>query len=62
MLRDATPSHWKLGVFYFNRDDSRILVPKRSRLGWTLNMGRPIIWAMGAVVLAIAIFFAIANH
>ena len=28
----------------FNPHDLRILVPKRNRLGWTLNLGRPLSW------------------
>jgi uncharacterized membrane protein len=32
------PMNYKGGIFYFNRKDGRVLVPKRSRLmGWTLN-------------------------
>jgi len=38
MIND--PSNYKWGIFYFNRRDSRIIVPKRSKLmGWTLNFG-----------------------
>jgi len=34
------PMNYKWGIFYFNRKDSRILVPKRIRgMGWTLNFG-----------------------
>jgi len=39
----ANPDNWKLGIFYFCRADSRIVVPKRIRgLGWTLNLARPL--------------------
>lgn len=32
------PNYYKLGMFYFNKEDSRVVVPKRNRLlGWTLN-------------------------
>jgi len=35
------PDNYRFTVFYYNPDDSRILVPKRNRmLGWTLNFGR----------------------
>jgi hypothetical protein len=38
----ADPANWKLGIFYFCREDVRILVPKRIRgLGWTINFARP---------------------
>jgi len=34
------PTNYKWGIFYFNRKDSRIVVPKRVRgMGWTLNFG-----------------------
>lgn len=34
---DQDSSHWKLGLFYFNKDDKRIFPPKRTGLGWTVN-------------------------
>jgi hypothetical protein len=38
----ANPAHWKLGIFYFCRQDQRVLVPKRIQgLGWTINFARP---------------------
>lgn len=39
MSRDA--GNWK-GVFYFNRKDPRIMVPKIfPMLGWTINFSNP---------------------
>jgi uncharacterized membrane protein len=36
MIND--PTNYKWGIFYYNRKDSRILVPKRIQsMGWTLN-------------------------
>lgn len=35
------PSNWK-GIFYFNRKDPRLLVPKLNpSMGWTLNFASP---------------------
>jgi len=35
------PQYYKWGVFYFNKNDSRIVVPKRIKfMGWTLNFAR----------------------
>jgi uncharacterized membrane protein len=35
------PNNWK-GVFYFNRKDPRLVVPKLApSLGWTLNFSSP---------------------
>lgn len=39
MHRD--PDNWK-GIFYVNKKDSRVLVPKLVPMtGWTLNFGNP---------------------
>ena len=35
---------WKAGQFYFNRDDRRLLVPKRIGFGRTLNFAQPVSW------------------
>lgn len=36
------PKNWKLGIFYFNREDHRIFPPKRNPiLGWTVNFAQP---------------------
>ena len=48
--------HWKGGLFYLNRDDPALLVPRRFGLGWTLNLARP-----GAIVLIILLFLVIAG-
>jgi uncharacterized membrane protein len=51
---DRDPN-WKLGVFYYNSDDQRVLVPKHLGFGRTLNMARPISWVLllGPVVVAL---------
>ncbi|MBV8588033.1 MAG: hypothetical protein JO308_17225 [Verrucomicrobia bacterium] len=36
--------YWKLGVFYFNRDDSTVIVEKRFGVGYSLNFARPMAW------------------
>lgn len=46
--------YWKLGIFYFNRSDSALFVEKRFGIGWTVNLGRPIVWIILFVVLALA--------
>ena len=36
------PKNWKLGIFYFNPRDKRIIVPKRlSIMGITVNFANP---------------------
>ncbi|MEK3732114.1 DUF5808 domain-containing protein [Paenibacillus sp. FSL M8-0334] len=49
---DASPStyhpnddrHWKLGLFYFNRQDPSLFVEKRMGVGWTINHAHPLGW------------------
>lgn len=51
---NTNPENYKLGLFYFNRSDSRIFVPKMiSKTGWTLNFARP------ETYIIIAAFFVI---
>jgi uncharacterized membrane protein len=46
---EKNPEHYKWGIFYYNPDDSRIIVPKRSQwMGWTLNFAN--LWSY--VILA----------
>lgn len=33
--------HWKGGLFYVNRNDPALVVPRRFGLGWTVNLGHP---------------------
>jgi uncharacterized membrane protein len=35
---------WKLGVFYFNRDDPSVMVEKRFGIGYSVNFARPVAW------------------
>jgi len=38
-LMRSNTNNWK-GIIYFNRNDSRVVVPKMNKyLGWTLNFG-----------------------
>lgn len=49
---DRTPDrYWKLGIFYFNPDDSAVLVEKRFGLGYSLNFARPTAWLIVLLVL-----------
>jgi uncharacterized membrane protein len=52
---------WRGGVFYYNPSDNRLLLPKRTGLGWTINFGRPLavvitlLSAIGIAALAVAL-------
>lgn len=49
--------HWKLGIFYFNPDDTALFVEKRMGVGWTFNWGKPMAWIIIiALLLTIAVF------
>jgi uncharacterized membrane protein len=43
---------WKGGLVYSNAADPRLIVPKRSGLGWTFNFAKPSAWVLLAVLLA----------
>lgn len=51
---------WKLGMLYCNPDDASLFLPQRSGIGWTVNWGRPAVWALVvALVLFVTAFIAI---
>jgi uncharacterized membrane protein len=61
---DGTPDAcWYGGMFYFNRNDAALMVPKRSGIGFTFNFGRPVAWWILIVPfllpILISVFFAI---
>lgn len=37
MNKDNDPKHWKLGIFYYNRDNPAEFVDKRRGIGTTPN-------------------------
>lgn len=47
------PKYWKWGMFYFNREDSRIFPPKRNPyMGWTVNFANPkSMWLFVGIIL-----------
>lgn len=47
--------HWKLGQFYFNKQDPAIFIEKRFGVGWTNNWARPISWFMILGIIALAV-------
>ena len=56
-VRDTSDDdkYWKGGVIYVNRNDGRILVPKRFGVGFTFNMGHPVGIAIMAALIAIPV-------
>ncbi|HEY1744536.1 MAG TPA: hypothetical protein VGG18_15315, partial [Granulicella sp.] len=47
------PQHWKLLVFYYNPDQPRLFVAKRTGTPVTLNFAKPMAWAIVAIPFAI---------
>jgi uncharacterized membrane protein len=50
------PDNWKLGIFYYNKEDKRIFPPKRlAWTGWTVNFANSISVAFFVIVIIIII-------
>lgn len=58
-LTEDKSINWKWGIFYVNRADARIFIPKRFGIGWTLNFAKPIVYLLLAVPFII-FFIAVA--
>lgn len=58
MNRDDDPKHWKFGIFYFNKNDKRIFVPKRVGWGWTVNFSNPESILVAVIILFTIVFIA----
>lgn len=53
-------AQWRLGVFYLNREDPSVVVPRRFGVGWAMNWGNPRSWGLVALfVAAIAVFVVV---
>jgi len=52
-------AHWVAGVFYVNRDDPSLFLPERFGVGWTVNLGRPVVWAIMAAFVAVMVAFVV---
>ncbi|MFD2043388.1 DUF1648 domain-containing protein [Ornithinibacillus salinisoli] len=51
--------YWKLGMFYFNKNDPALFLEKRFGVGWTNNWAHPLSWfiIIGIILLAAGIPF-----
>lgn len=47
--------HWKLGVFYLNKNDPAIFLEKRFGIGWTINFANPLAWLILVGITSLAI-------
>ncbi|MGJ7911899.1 DUF1648 domain-containing protein [Neobacillus sp. LXY-1] len=46
---------WKLGMFYFNKNDPAIFLEKRFGIGWTNNWAHPISWVITIGIILIIV-------
>ena len=54
---NKNPNNWK-GIFYFNRKDYRLIVPKNNPyLGWTLNFASPYTYLFLAAIIILVLIF-----
>ena len=54
------PGNYKFDVFYFNKEDARVFVPKRMRsFGYTVNFARFETYIFFLCLLLIGVFMAL---
>lgn len=54
------PNNWKLGFLYYNKQDKRLLPPKRIEwTGWTVNFANP---KSIVLLLAMILFCSVIVH
>ncbi len=46
---------WKAGVFYFNREDPALFVPKRFGIGYTINFANRWAWLVIAILVVLIV-------
>lgn len=50
---------WKLGIFYWNPEDSSLFLPKRFGIGWTVNFARPTVWLIIGTFVLLTVGFVL---
>jgi uncharacterized membrane protein len=59
-IGDRTPDrYWKAGMFYINPDDPAVMVESRFGVGYTLNLGRPLAWAILILLVVVPVAAAL---
>ena len=56
------PNNWICGLFYYNKEDQRILPPKRNPImGFTVNFANPksVVFIIGFILFAVLIVYSI---
>jgi hypothetical protein len=55
IVHEIKHNPWRLGVFYVDSADPRLIVRQRIGFGWTLNFGHPLAWIIVAAIVAIGL-------
>lgn len=51
--------YWKLGMFYFNKEDPALFLEKRFGIGWTNNWAHPLSWILTIGLIAVLVLLPI---
>lgn len=51
--------YWKLGLFFFNKNDPTLFLEKRFGIGLSINWARPLAWLSLTVIIILAILIPI---
>jgi uncharacterized membrane protein len=62
LQKDTDPAHWKLVIFYYNPDEPKLFVPKRTGIPFTLNFAKPAAWAIVGVIVVVIAFASVVNN
>lgn len=49
------------GVFYFNKEDKNILIPKPYGIGRTLNWANPLSWVVAVAIISVIAWFMVSR-
>ena len=59
-MGNSNPENWKWGVFYYNKNDSRFIVPKQIEImGWNINFAHTKA-SLGFILIILIVIFALA--
>lgn len=59
------PNNWIWGIFYYNKEDKRLLPPKRiTIMGWTTNFANPksVLFMIGIILFFVFVNFMILRN
>ncbi len=58
-VMNTNPEKYKWGLFYFDPNDSRVILPKVNRImGWTLNFAKPVTYIIIIAFIALIVLLS----